>query len=107
MPARSGEQYIERLREHPPEVYLGGEQIKDVTEHPALANGVKTIASLYDLQSKPAALDEMTYVSRTSGDRVGLSFIVPKSVQHLEQRRQMMTNWARTTFGMMGRTLTF
>ena len=31
MPARTGKEYIERLREQGPDVYLHGERVKDVT----------------------------------------------------------------------------
>ena len=51
VPARTGKQYIERLKACSPVVYIDGERVTDVTEHPALANGVKTIAGLYDLQT--------------------------------------------------------
>ena len=43
MPARTGNEYIERLREQGPDVYLHGERVKDVTAHPALRNGVNLI----------------------------------------------------------------
>ena len=50
MPARAGPEYIQRLRERHPEVYLRGERIEDVTTHPSLRRGVATIAKLYDMQ---------------------------------------------------------
>jgi 4-hydroxyphenylacetate 3-monooxygenase len=84
-----------------------GERVKDVTSHPALRNGVRTVASLYDMQNEPALTDQMTYVSPTTGDRVGLSFLTPRTAQDLERRRTMMTHWARATCGMMGRTPDF
>ena len=48
--ARRGEQVLQRLRERPPTLWYHGEQIKDVTTHPALRGGVQTLAKLYDLQ---------------------------------------------------------
>jgi 4-hydroxyphenylacetate 3-monooxygenase len=107
MPARTGEEYIAGLREQGAEVYIHGEQVKDVTTHPALRNGVRTLASLYDLQHDAAWREEMTYVSPTSGEPVGLSFITPRSIQDLQRRRTMMTHWARASCGMMGRTPDF
>lgn len=107
MPARTGADYIAGLRECPPNIYMHGEQIKDVTTHPGLRNGVHTLARLYDLQHDPALRDEMTYVSPTSGDRVGLSFITPQSSRDLQQRHTMMRHWARVSCGMMGRTPDF
>ena len=107
MGARTGRQYIEGLRAQPREVWLGGERVKDVTTHPGLANGIRAIASLYDMQHDPALRDTMTYVSPTSGERVGLSFIVPRTREELERRRVMMLEWARATCGMMGRSPDF
>ena len=51
-----------------------------MTTHPGLANGVRAIASLYDLQHE--LRDEMTYVSPTSGERLGSpsSFRVRKTI---------------------------
>ena len=71
MPARTGQQYLAGLRDQPREVWLGGERVRDVTAHPELQNGARAIASLYDMQLDPRYRDEMTYVSPTSGERVG------------------------------------
>jgi len=106
MPARSGAQYLKGLQEQEREVWLRGERVKDVTTHPGLANGARAIASLYDLQHDPAHRDEMTYAA-PGGDRLGLSFIIPRTTQELERRGAMMLRWARTTCGMMGRSPDF
>src|SRR5438034_4905827 len=107
MAARTGQQYVDGLRAQDREVWLGGERVKDVTTHPGLKNGARAIAALYDMQCDPKLRDEMTYVSPTTGDRVGLSFIIPRTRADLEKRRVMMLNWARTTCGMMGRSPDF
>jgi 4-hydroxyphenylacetate 3-monooxygenase len=95
------------LQERSAEVYIGGEQVKDVTTHPAFRNGVRSIAHLYDMQYDAAWRDDMTYTSPTTGDRVGLSFIIPRTVQDLERRHTMMAHWARATCGMTGRSPDF
>ena len=81
MPARTGAEYLAGLKEQAPEVYLGGERVKDVTAHPALKNGAQTLAKLFDMQHDPDLRDAMTYPSPTTGDRVGLSFITPKTIK--------------------------
>ena len=95
MPARTGHAYIHGLREQERQVWLGGARVKDVTTHPGLANGARAVAALYDMQHDPALGGEMTYVSPSSGDRVGLSFIIPRTREDLERRRGMMLRWAR------------
>ena len=107
MPARTGKQYIEGLRERPPSLYMNGKKVKDATKQPGLKGGIRTLARLYDLQHDPKVGPEMTYESPTTGDQVGMSFLTPKTHEDLERRRRMMRNWARLTCGMMGRTPDF
>jgi 4-hydroxyphenylacetate 3-monooxygenase len=107
MPARTGQQYLTGLREQGREVWLAGERVKDVTTHPGLASGARAIAALYDLQCEDRMRAEMTYTSPKTGDALGLSFIIPKTIDDLERRRVMMLNWARSTCGMMGRSPDF
>ena len=107
MPAKTGQQYIDGLRENPAEVWMRGERIKDVTTHPSLKGGVKSVAALYDRQHDPAVRDEMVFPSPSSGDPVGMSFMVPRTIEDLLLRRKMMTNWAWVGCGMMARTPDF
>src|SRR6516165_6197633 len=107
MPARTGEAYIKGLKEHPREVWIDGERVEDVTTHPALRNGVRSVAVLYDMQYDPELQEEMTYTSPTTGQPVGLSFLVPQSIADLERRRRMMERWAWAGCGMMGRSPDF
>ncbi len=107
MPARTGKQYLNGLREQEREVWLGGERVRDVTTHPGLAGGARAIAALYDMQHDPELRERMTYMSPTTGERVGLSFIIPRTREELERRRDMMLTWARATCGMMGRSPDF
>src|SRR5262245_2331360 len=80
MPARTGVAYLQGLRARHTEVWLGSERRRDVTAHPALRRAAHSVAHLYDMQHDPALHDEMTYVSPTSGDRVGLSFLTPRAL---------------------------
>ena len=107
MPIRTGTEYLQRLQERHPEVYLRGERIDDVTTYPSLRNGGATMAKLYDMQHDAEFRDDMTYVSPSSGESVGASFIIPKSIGDLEHRHRMMAHWAKASFGMMGRTPDF
>ena len=61
MPARTGEQYISGLKDHPAEVYIRGERVKDVTTHPAFRSGIQTVAKLLDMQHDPKLRDEVLY----------------------------------------------
>ena len=107
MPIRTGTDYVQCLQERHPEVYLRGERIDDLTTYPSLRNGGATMAKLYDMQHDAEFRDDMTYVSPSSGESVGASFIIPKSIGDLEHRHRMMAHWAKASFGMMGRTPDF
>jgi 4-hydroxyphenylacetate 3-monooxygenase len=107
MPARTGREYLQGLRDQEREVWLGGERVKDVTSHPGLRRGAQAIAALYDMQHDPQLAPAMIAVSPASGERVGLSLVIPRTRADLEARRDMMLHWARATCGMMGRSPDF
>ena len=107
MPARTGQEYIDGLRNRPREVWIDGECVKDVTAHPGLKNGVKAVAALYDMQHDPALREEMTFASPSAGDPVGLSFQIPRTEEDLIRKREMMSHWAWASCGMMGRSPDF
>ena len=104
MPARTGAQYIQGLKERNLEVWIDGQKVTDVTTFPGFRNGIRTMAALYDLQHAPIVGEEMTYVSPTTGDPVGLSFLTPREKGDLERRSGMVRHWAEASAGMMGRT---
>jgi 4-hydroxyphenylacetate 3-monooxygenase len=85
-------------------VYLNGQLVPDVVEHPAYRNAVHSAARLYDFQATPAHLERMTFVSPSSGERVNRCWHLPRSYAELVQRRQALTAWAELTYGFMGRS---
>ncbi|HTV50239.1 MAG TPA: 4-hydroxyphenylacetate 3-monooxygenase, oxygenase component [Steroidobacteraceae bacterium] len=99
--ARRGAEVLERLRQRPPALWYRGEQVKDVTVHPALAGGVATLASLYDLQWQHPEV--ALYPSPSSGRSVGRTFMMPRTHAELESVTRAMRLWQQATHGMMGR----
>jgi len=106
MGIRNGAEVLAGLRDGRA-VFIDGERVADVTRDPRFAGGARTLASLYDLQHKPELQDELTYISPTTGDRVGLSFIEPKTHDDLRRRRVMVKHWHDWTLGMFGRAPDF
>ena len=106
MGARTGAEFIQGLRDDR-EVWLGNERVEDVTTHPAFRPAIESIAQLYDMQHDPAYQERLCYPSPSSGDPVGLSFLIPRSQEDLVRRRQMVKVWADATCGMMGRSADF
>ena len=107
MAARTGQEYLKGLKEQRREIYLDNQRVDDVTIFPGLANGARSVARLYDMQHNPATAEEMTYTSPSTGEQVGLSFLRPRTLEDLARRRVMMSHWAHTSYGMMGRTPDF
>jgi 4-hydroxyphenylacetate 3-monooxygenase len=103
MGARTGQQVLDNLRKNPPSLWIEGELVTDPTTHPKTANMARTLAALYDLQHHPDLVDVMTFESPTTGDRVGMSFLVPRTIEDLQRRSAMHKVWADTTLGFMGR----
>lgn len=107
MGIRTGEQFKQGLRDDR-EVWIGGERVKDVTTDPRLRNLVESLAELYDLQHDEKFQDVLTFEpDDLDGERVGLSFIEPRSKEDLVRRREMVKTWMDWTAGMMGRSPDF
>ena len=105
MGARTGGEYLDRLNAMTPTFHIDGETVRGrVAEHPAFRDTARTYATLFDLQHDPAHRDALTFASPTTGDRVGISFLVPRSEHDLQRRREGMTVWARHANGFLGRT---
>jgi 4-hydroxyphenylacetate 3-monooxygenase len=106
MGVRTGAEFIAGLRNNR-EVWLGRERVKDVTVHPLFRPSIESLARLYDMQHEAASQGLLTYPSPTSGDPVGLSFLIPRTREDLVRRRRMITLWADTSCGRMGRSADF
>ena len=106
MGVRNGRQVLAGLRDGR-QLWMDGDRIADVTVDARLAGGAQSLAELYDLQCDPALIDEMTYESPGTGDRVGLSFIQPETRDDLVRRRVMMKRWNDHCLGMFPRSPDF
>jgi len=101
--ARTGAQYIAAIRDSRT-VFVNGERVADVTEHPAFRAAVRSIADLYDLAVSPEHRDTMTFPSPATGEPVNKCFLIPKAPEDLAARRAAHRLWADATFGFMGRS---
>jgi 4-hydroxyphenylacetate 3-monooxygenase oxygenase component len=106
MAIRTGAEFIAGLRDNR-EVWLGKERVQDVTTHPLFRPAIESLARLYDMQHEAAYQDVLTYRSPTSGQPVGVSFLIPRTRDDLARRRRMIKTWSDATYGMMGRSADF
>src|SRR6476661_6746244 len=93
MPIRRGAEYLNSLRDGR-EVWLRGERV-DVTCDPRLAGCAHAFAELYDLQHDPAHADSLTMPSPDSGEPVSLAYLLPRTVDDLIRKREMIALLAR------------
>ncbi|HZR97357.1 MAG TPA: 4-hydroxyphenylacetate 3-hydroxylase N-terminal domain-containing protein [Chloroflexota bacterium] len=101
MPIRRGAEYLDSLRDGR-EVWLRGERV-DVTADPRLAGCAHAFAELYDLQHDPALAARLTMPSPESGEPVSLAYLLPRTVDDLIRKREMIAFLARHTGGVVGR----
>ncbi|HZK89143.1 MAG TPA: 4-hydroxyphenylacetate 3-hydroxylase N-terminal domain-containing protein [Stellaceae bacterium] len=100
----TGAEYIESLRDGR-EVYINGERVRDVTTHPAFRNAARSLARLYDALHDPAKKEVLTCPTDTgSGGFTHRYFRVARSPGELKAQQVAIAEWARLTYGWMGRT---
>ena len=102
MAARTGQQFLDRLRKTRRTVWLGDERVDDVTAHPALAGAAQTLAGVFDRQHTHA--DECLIPDPETGEPMNISHMIPRSVEDLKRRNRGLTRISEATVGLMGRT---
>jgi len=86
------------------QVFVDGERVGKVTEHPAFREAARSIARLLDIAAAPELRERMTYPSPTTGAPVWRAWQIPRTHADLKARRLFHETWAEATFGLMGRT---
>ncbi|MGW0752190.1 4-hydroxyphenylacetate 3-hydroxylase family protein [Streptomyces sp. NPDC002587] len=100
----TGDEYIESLRDGR-EIYIYGDRVKDVTQHPAFRNPIRMTARLYDALHDPANRGVLTRPTDTGSDGYTHSFFTtPHSVDDLVADQKAIAEWARMSYGWMGRS---
>ena len=100
---KTGAMHLNALRDGR-EIFLKGERVNDVTEHPAYRNSVATSALLYDFQAAPENIETLTFISPDSGERVNRCWQLPESYEELLVRRHALELWAECHYGFLGRS---
>ena len=87
------------------EVYVYGERVGKVTEHPAFRNTARMIARLYDAMHDPERRPRLMVPTDTgNGGLTHAFFKAPKTAQDLIAGRDAIAEWARITYGWVGRS---
>jgi len=100
----TGAEYLASLRDGR-EVYIYGERVADVTEHPAFRNSARSIARLYDAMHEPSAQGVLSVPTDTgNGGFTHPFFKTAYSADDLVLARDAIVSWQRLVYGWMGRT---
>lgn len=98
---RTGKEHLERLRDGRV-VFVGGEQIDDVTTHPAFARAAGTAAAIYDMKADPANRDVMAF--EEDGETSSAYYLRAKTRDDLRKRSAAHRKIAEVTYGFFGRS---
>src|ERR1700722_11108904 len=100
---RTGTEYLRSLNDGR-RVFVDGERVKDVSQHPAFRQAARSLAQLYDIAAAPQLRERMTFPSPKTGAPVLRAYQIPRSHADLRARRLFSETWAEATFGLMGRS---
>ncbi|WP_028923577.1 4-hydroxyphenylacetate 3-hydroxylase family protein [Pseudonocardia acaciae] len=105
--ALSGERFRDSLDDGR-EVWLSGERVKNVGEHPAFRGVIDEFARLFDLRlTDPAARAATLYTSERTANPVSLAYSLPRTREELRAKLAATEWWMRESWGQLGRSPDF
>lgn len=100
----TGDEYLQSLNDGR-EVWINGERVKDVVNHSAFRNSARMTARLYDALHDPARTSLLTIpIDNAPEQRTHRFFQAPRSIEEQVASRDAIAEWARMSYGWMGRT---
>lgn len=100
----TGAEYLASLNDDR-EVWLHGERVKDIANHPAFRNSARSIAALYDALHDPEHKDVLTRETDTGNGGFTQRFFQPDTTtEDLFKTRDAIAAWAKMSYGQMGRS---
>lgn len=100
----TGKEYLQSLDDGR-EVYIYGERVDNVVQHPAFRNTAKMSARLYDAMHDTAHKDKIMVPTDTgNGGETHAFFKAPRNLEDLLAGRSAIAEWARITYGWIGRS---
>ncbi|MGV7217443.1 4-hydroxyphenylacetate 3-hydroxylase N-terminal domain-containing protein [Bradyrhizobium sp. UFLA05-112] len=100
---QTGAEYRDLLRDDRT-VYIYGERVKDVTTHPAFRNTARMVVRLYDALHDDKRKHKLLLPTGTgNGGMTHAFFKAPKTVDDMIAGREAIAEWAKITYGWLGR----
>src|SRR5271155_1720959 len=98
----TSQEFIDSLRDGR-EIWIYGERVRDVTTHPAFRNTVRMLARQYDALHDHRKSILCADTDTGSGGFTHKFFKAPRNVEEMVGGRDAIAEWARVTYGWMGR----
>lgn len=100
----TGQQYLDSLNDGR-EVWIHGQRVGNIAEHPAFRNSARMMARLYDALHDPANQGVLAVPTDTGNGGITHPFFKPAySAADLRLSAEAIAAWARMSYGWMGRT---
>ena len=100
----TGKEYLESIDDDR-EVYIYGERVGNVLEHPAFRNTARMTARLYDAMHDLEHAEKIMVPTDTgNGGTTHAYFKAPKNLDDLLMGQSAIAEWARVTYGWIGRS---
>ncbi len=80
MAARTGEQFLRGLAGRR-DLWVGGDKVSSVVDHPALSGAARALAEVFDLQHRHA--DACLMPDPETGEAINVSHMIPRSREDL------------------------
>jgi len=100
--ALTGQQYLQSLQDGR-EIWVSGERVADVSDHPAFRMAARSIAHLYDTLHDSSHQRVLGWET-ARGALSHRAFRVARTRNHLKERADAMRHWARLHYGFMARS---
>src|SRR6202166_2359724 len=99
----TAQEYIESLRDGR-EIWIYGERVKDVSVHPAFRNTIRMLARLFEALHDHRKSTLCADTDTGSGGYTHKFFKASRTTEDLVGARDAIAEWARVTYGWMGRS---
>ena len=97
MAMKTGEQYIQSLKELKPPVYFMGEKIENLVDHPAIRPHINAAAETYDLAYDPQFAELVSARSHLTGERINRFTHIHQSAEDLVTKVKMLRALSQRT----------
>ncbi len=97
MALKTGQEYVDSLRQLRPVVYFMGERIEDVAAHPVTRPHVNAAAATYDMALDPLYEDLVSATSHLTGTRISRFTHIPQGTGDLVRKVKMLRAIAQRT----------